>query len=78
MKKKKPEQPKLDMDLGQARFPDKGLGEDKKGVGTGDLELVKHRELAEEEKKQQKLFGERKGISLSTTHCLNKVRLKKP
>jgi hypothetical protein len=71
MKKKKPEQPKLDMDLGQASFPPTGLGEGKKGVRTEDLELVKERDLRAEEKKQGGLFQERKGISLSTTHCLN-------
>lgn len=41
-------------------------------VLTEDLELVKGRDLAEEEKKQQKLFEERKGISISTTHCISK------
>ena len=72
MKKKKPEQPKLDMNLGQARFPDTGLGEGKTALRTEDLELVKNKDLAEEEKKQQKLFEKRKGVSLSTTHCLIK------
>ena len=56
MKKKKPEQPKLDIDLGQAQFPETGLGEGKKGVRTEELELIKDKDLAEEAKKQQKLF----------------------
>ncbi len=60
MKKKKPEQPKLDMDLGQASFPPTGLGEGKKGVRTEDLELVRDRERAEEEKSQRKMFNEKK------------------
>jgi len=64
------------MNLGQARFPDKGLGEGKAGLRTEDLELVKDRDLAEEDKKQQTLFEQRKGMSLSTTHCLNKDRKK--
>ena len=49
------------MDLGQARFPDTGLGKNKTEVSTEELELVKNRDLAEEEKKQQKLFEEGKG-----------------
>ena len=58
MKKRKPEQPKLDMDLGQAHFPQIGLGEGKTALRTEDLELVKNKDLAEEEKKQRKLFEE--------------------
>jgi hypothetical protein len=60
MKKKKPEQPKLDMALGQASFPPTGLGEGRRGVRTEDLELVRDRERAEEEKRQRKMFDEKK------------------
>jgi hypothetical protein len=59
MKKKKPEQPKLDIDLGQAQFPDTGLGADKTGIRTEELELIKDKELAEEAKKQQNLFDKK-------------------
>ena len=59
MKKKKPEQPKLDIDLGQACFPPTGLGEGKTGVLTEELELVKQRKLIKEKKKQREMFKDK-------------------
>jgi len=56
MKKTKHRQPKLNIDLGQGRFPRSGLGEGKTGVLTEDLELVKQRDLAKEMKRQWEMF----------------------
>ena len=65
----KPGQPRLDMDLGQASFPPTGLGEGKKAVRTWDLELVRDRALAEEAARQREMFPEARKPSLSTMRC---------
>lgn len=70
---KKPTQPRLDMDLGRAAFPKKGLGEGRRDISTENLELAKARARAEEEKKQGRPLGRETGFSLSTLRCVIQV-----